>query len=685
MPSSAARVAAYRARRKLDGAPDHSHGSRKPSPSRIAPFTGCDGEGAGTDELGRQLYVLFRMGERELWKRGRRLTTWEILDFICDEPPGKILVGFSFGYDVTMILRDLAETQQRRLFQPRSFEAGQSPFVWFKDFDIDYLPKQYLRVRRIRHVRDDEGKLKRVPVKGSTRTIWETFGFFQKSFLKVIKEFGVADSAELELIEASKEKRGDDDWSVGNVERDYCRLECILLARLLNRLRDYCSEAGIFPRSWSGAGKLAAALHTLHKTPKARELEDKIPPEVMALANMAYYGGRFEISRTGMIKQKVYEYDIRSAYPDAMRQLPCLLHGQWEKLDAKQHPDGPLRAPYIASLHFKPNLKSTVLRGRNANFGPLPIRSKEGFLYWPLAGSGVYWSHEIESARRLGFDVHILGGWQYVRNCECKPFDWVEPLFDYRRSIGLSGAGYPIKLGVNSLYGKLAQRKGNGAFNNMVWAGLITAITRARLNDAIALAPDQIVMVATDAVYSLKPLELYLGDWLGSWEQTILDELFIVQPGLYWDASKRKRKSRGLSGRFFEDEGRTESFERAWTDYQASGASGLDAARPAVETPVHSFTGLRLALARNAPQTAGVWATAPRSISFDWGNKRVGCEWGDGHAITKPKLGGPRCVSLPHRDFLASGGQELWENARLMLDEQPDYFDIGAPTWDIDA
>ncbi len=52
----------------------------------------------------------------------------------------------------------------------------------------------------------------------------------------------------------------------------------------------------------------------------------------MDLANMAYYGGRFEITRTGLLDQPVYEYDIGSAYPDGMRYLPCLEHGRWEKV-----------------------------------------------------------------------------------------------------------------------------------------------------------------------------------------------------------------------------------------------------------------------------------------------------------------------------------------------------------------
>jgi len=679
--SSAARVAAYRARQRETGAPDSTRKNRATDrktwkvkkAGKLRPFTGCDGEGAGVDEEGRQLYVLFRMGTRELYT-GQRLGTYELLDFICDHPANEILVGFAFGYDVTMILRDLSEKQQRRLFEPKSFGEGHSPFVWYKDFDIDYLPKQYLKVRRVNVVRQPDGSERRVGVKGSTRTIFETFGFFQKSFVKVINEFNTGSIDERRIIAESKADRGGDDWAITQKERDYCALECEHLAELMEKLRQYCTDAGIKPRSWNGAGKLAKAMLAAHDMPKSKQVKEWVPDAVMDMANMAYYGGRFEITRTGLICEPVYESDIRSAYPDAMRRLPCLEHGRWEKASGaalKAH-DG----LYLAAVTFSKCLEKGEEIGA---LGAFPVRSKEGHLYWPLNGGGIYWSPEIGSAERLGFKVKHKGGWKFHANCDCQPFDWIEPVFDYRRSIGSSGPGYPIKLGINSLYGVQAQRKGNGQFSNMVWAGLTTAFTRAKLNDAIGLNPGRIVMVATDAVYSLDKLDLDEGEKLGQWETAKLDGLMIVQPGLYWCPAKRKRKSRGLSGKFFEEPGRTEGFESAWRDYEAADNSGIAESFPSVRVPVPGFIGMRLAISRNNPASAGRWISETREISFDYRNKRSGHEWQNGHIVTGIKTGSPGLLSLPHREFLAAGGAEPWEAARLMLEEQPDWVDLGIP------
>ena len=100
---------------------------------------------------------------------------------------------------------------------------------------------------------------------------------------------------------------------------------------------------------------------------------------------------------------------------------------------------------------------------------------------------------------------------------------------------------------------------------------------------------------------------------------------------------------------------------------------------PNVQVPVPGFIGLKLALSRNKHELAGTWVNDKRDISFDYRNKRQLHQWRDGHIITAIKPGSPNLLSLPHRDFLKAGGQEAWEAAREVLEEQPDYIEFGAP------
>ena len=118
-----------------------------------------------------------------------------------------------------------------------------------------------------------------------------------------------------------------------------------------------------------------------------------------------------------------------------------------------------------------------------------------------------------------------------------------------------NGRGYPLKIGLASTYGKTAQRRvGTAPFHDVLSAGLATANTRVRLLEAISLDPKAVKMLATDGVFSSRPLPLDIGKGLGQWDYTKHDDLFIVQSGTYFSPSQLKEatdssdvvKSRGV-------------------------------------------------------------------------------------------------------------------------------------------
>ena len=150
-------------------------------------------------------------------------------------------------------------------------------------------------------------------------------------FAKVIDFWDVGDPETREMISHNKEKRAEFDAVTPEIQR-YCEEECRLLAEVMTLFRAACIEGGthsgisLIPRDWRGAGGLAAAMHKSCGTPRKEQVKDILPPEVEALAIEAFYGGRFEISRTGLLPAPIFEYDIVSAYPTAMLQLPCPIH-----------------------------------------------------------------------------------------------------------------------------------------------------------------------------------------------------------------------------------------------------------------------------------------------------------------------------------------------------------------------
>lgn len=632
----------------------------------LRPFMGVDGEGCGVDRQGRQHYKLLRAGPHELYT-GRHLRTVECFDFLCSLPAKPLLVGFSFGYDTTQILRDLPAERLDWLFADR--QAGRlenggyqnNHWTYWGDYAVEYIPKNYLRVGRL-----DRGvwqlasggaplRTCRV-IEGSVRTVYETFGFFQKSFLAALQDFEVG-REHWELIRRNKEAR--DTFSRITKEiREYCRLECELLAELMEAFRSLCYAADIRPKTWNGAGKLSAFLHDRHGTPSREAVTLATPAGVREMAAHAYYGGRFEVTRIGEIPGPVYESDIVSAYPAASTVLPCLLHGSWEPFERA---DG-ARGLYVAKVHFA-HPRAAALCG-------LPIRKKDGRLFWPREGVGTYWSVEISSARKLGAAVQHMGGWRYEPGCSCRPFAWVPELFKIRLALGKDKRGYPLKLALNSLYGKLAQRIGNPRWSNLIWSGMITAITRAWLNDAISQCPNDVVMIATDAIFSRRKLALQYGEGLGEWEQNERARLFIVQPGLYFGGSRAK--TRGVPVSVLADH--IDNFERQWRLWCAT-ARDLTGP-PVIGVPMPLFTGLRLAYARGKPETAGAWVRQNREFSFDWSRKRdPRPAWETPECVrTRPCAGAPDLESVPHPDNLA------WaqlDEERMIFDDQPDYLDLG--------
>lgn len=658
------------------------------------PFVGCDGEGA-KDADGRSRYVLFRMGDRELHRDGARLETPELLQFIVDHPdPDAILVGFFFEYDVSNILRDVPATRSpdkpdipsrlERLLQVdlQAAKGAANPyeksgwtslkFEGFPEFGVKYIPRNFLKVCRLERFYDHKNKRwAHRAATGSTRTIYDTQGFFQSSFVKALELWGIG-KAHLPVIAAMKADRSTFQGLTDRV-RKYCAIECDLLAEMMDAFRDQCIATGMVPTTWNGAGKIASALLKQHDAITAKQLDQVTPPDVLDLAHAAYYGGRFETTWVGRLPA-TWEHDINSAYPAAMLDLPCLRHGTWHKTTGKRLKKS--RDLFVARVAFTHPPKQFLCG--------LPFRSKQGRLSWPRQGNGVYWSPEIRSAERLGAKVTYKGGWRFVAKCDCKPYEFVRDLYELRRQIGKSVRGIPIKLGLNSIYGKKAQRIGKPTFANPIEAGLITAMTRAKINDAIIAAgdPRRVVMIATDGVYSIRgPIKgLPIGEALGQWEVKKFASLFIVRPGLYWPPDKlagvkaRKLKTRGLSPKFFEP--LIPVFEKMWDHWIVKPSPNTV---PVVAVPIETFIGVRLAMRLNDPTQSCQWIKRDVNCKFSWIDKRAGIRRVNGALILGALVGDPDTHSHHYDRNAVMQSTGVFELDRMLFEAHPDYVDLSVP------
>lgn len=603
-------------------------------------FVMCDGEGHG-DGSDHRMYV-FRAGERQI-KTGQPLTTVECLHFIADLPPGPTYCIYYGTYDCTMILRELPwdvlddlMNRKARAYVDRTGRIRYRYTRW-NGFVLDYMPKKRLVVGY-------EGKK---PI-----TIHDVGGFYQEAFLSV-KEDGTYDGAvikweqatpeEQHIIAKGKTSRGNFDSLSGEVD-EYNRVECEVGARLVAALNDATHAVGLEASPFEGAGCLASSMfETYIAKPRRKRGEQPHPPKppegVPAIG--AYYGGRFEITAHGPIPRTVYEYDICSAYPAVLRDMFCLWHGQWVRGNA----DG-VRLGY---LHWAPKAN-----GRH-NLGPVPVRSSDGRIQFPTRGMGWYW--DVEWPNPDEYDVDVLDCWTFVRDCDHKPYAWIDNLYAARRDMGKSGKGYVLKLGMNSLYGKTAQQVGEAPWSNAVIAGLITATTRRMLRDAADLNPDAIVMLATDGIYSLEPLDLPLSTELGKWEETVYPDLHIVQPGIYFSSDSAKVKTRGISRKTLME------YKQPIIDaFDAVNTLGLD--HPQLEdrwgttVEYNGLITLRLAWSQRKPEKAGYFGRLQRAVRYSPAPKRplsslhvVDGIWRSDAPCTNMKSRPYKDVYIPEHDY----------------------------------
>lgn len=453
---------------------------------RDSPFVAYDGE--GWDDK----FVLLgnSLGERVVNKEGlTSLQCLELLGVQYDQVVKRVF--FSFSYDVNHILRDVPDKDIEVILRGES--------IMYEGYRISYIPGKILTVNGYKY--------------------YDVFSFFARSFVKVV-ELMLGKDRVTEHLLAGKAARGEfESWDLDKIIA-YNDEELALMVEICDLLKASFEKIGVYLTQWYGPGAVAKYWFKEH---------DVIPNEKhttgsLVACNSAYYGGRFEQISLGKFKN-VYEYDIHSAYPSVMAEMPHFRSFKRTKV----YQDNPYSLWYI----------SFDLRGGyplNPTFMPLPVRTKDGHICYPLVGKGWYWQSEVKVM--LDFFPHAKVTFHdgYVAKIEGKPFSWVRELYDYRMTLKDSGdlAQYAIKVGLNSLYGKTAQRVGNNPFFSLTWAGYITSTTRAKLARAGYEAGSQhVIGFATDAIFTDKRSILKLTEGLGDWEESSYATATFFQSGIY--------------------------------------------------------------------------------------------------------------------------------------------------------
>lgn len=567
-----------------------------------------DGEGANL-ESGEHVYNLLANSNGDSIVNMEGLGTLEIFDFFMKHSDVRdINVIFGGSYDMNMILKDMPKDKLQQLWS-----TGR---VYWNNYRVYWATRKKFTVQLLKPSSKPGGP----SVVAKSFVLWDVIGYFQSSFVVACQRW-LGDLPILKDIQSMKVQRST--FKSENIEDiiEYNRKECLLLVELMEHLFASLDEANVQLSRYDGAGSIAAALL---KQNKVREYKGKIPASVNKMAQHAYSGGRIEAIKCGTTtrRTKIYRYDINSAYPSACLTLPSYLGAKWVK---EEEWDGSNNSLACVRFDFQ----------EDAPFYPLWYRDNNGGISYPRNGYGIYWGAEVANLYKhfqYGVDFEI----EYALNCtianDDKPFMFIEDLYQLRKKFKAEGsmASESLKLGLNSIYGKLVQQAGYKegripTYHQLLWGGQITAYTRARLFDAAMQSPKDVISFATDAVFTTKPLDLPCSGELGDWTFDQFQGITIVQAGVYFldEGTKWGEKFRGFDRGSLDREKIIECW-REGTDYEAT---------------LTRFVGLGSALMATDFSVWHTWRTDTRSLDIRPTGKRIAGSRSDYHnglRVTKP-------------------------------------------------
>lgn len=319
-----------------------------------------------------------------------------------------------------------------------------------------------------------------------------------------------------------------------NQVRKYCIQDCIYTKQLAEHwIKVFFDAFDFYPQRFISSGYLAEKVLINNKI--QIPLFGEIPFEINEFAWRSYFGARFEILKRGFIGE-AHLYDINSAYPYSLSIIPDITKGKWKKSKTL------LDNAHLGFFKIQCDIPDCKY------VPPFPFRTN-GKLIFPSGRFITYCT--LAELRAYDEPEHykILESFQYLDDNPSYPYkEFIESIYNKRLEFKEQNnpLQLPLKIILNSIYGKTAQRVGNriGNLFSPIIASSITGMTRAMLYDFIQKygIENQVVSFATDSIITTKKLNIdsvKLGEF--AYENSGND-VYVLQNGIYrFDKIWKKR------------------------------------------------------------------------------------------------------------------------------------------------
>lgn len=322
--------------------------------------------------------------------------------------------------------------------------------------------------------------------------------------------------------------------------RRYCIQDCIYTKQLAEHwIKVFYDAFDFYPQRFISSGYLAEKVLINNKI--QIPLFEEIPIKVNEFAWRSYFGARFEILKRGYIGT-AHLYDINSAYPYVLANIPDITKGKWRK--SKKILDN-------AHLGFF-KIECNILDCKY--IPPFPFRTN-GMLIFPSGKFVTYCTlAELKACNNPKY-YKILESFQYLDDNPIYPYkDFIESIYQKRLEFKETGnpLQLPLKIILNSIYGKTAQRVGNkiGNLFSPVISATITGTTRSMLYEFVKKygIERDVVSFATDSIITTQKLDVDSPD-LGGWAyENSGDDVYVLQNGIYRFNWKWKKRGIGNLG-----------------------------------------------------------------------------------------------------------------------------------------
>lgn len=375
---------------------------------------------------------------------------------------------------------------------------------------------------------------------------FDLYNFLDTSLNNAAKKF--LNDEKLSVVDSSQLNTNMEYWKANeSIIIDYC----IKDAKLTKRLADYFwglvyKNMDYTPKRPFSKGKISEE-YFLAKCyiPTINNL----PPKVLEIAYNSYTGGRFELIQKGYF-DKVYTYDIKSAYPAQIAELIDYSKGEWLKTD-DYHADAytgyyftqiDCLEPVLSPFTKKEHLLNVYPNGRFKQFLPK-------------------WEYDFISQHFPNVALKVISGYEFYEKELLYPFkEEIERLYHWKETEKDDSVKYAVKIFMNALYGKFIQVNNNqtGKLFNPIYASEITSKTRVTLLKKALEAGDSLISLSTDSVSSEKRLKVPSSPKLGDFDKDFEGKGVYVISDVYclWDDKLNyKSKLRGFTISLTKDSG----------------------------------------------------------------------------------------------------------------------------------